>query len=149
MSFHRFVKNSSKKETFSSKKKHLEQTILGNTLQQSFVDDCNDDVFSGKKFKKMLGLAGEIVSNSKQSTFLDINILMAKLEKTVISRVACSSRHSLVVTNTGAVFAWGENDSSQLGYETSKKNKGKNYESKPRKIETLQKEFIIDVACGE
>lgn len=74
---------------------------------------------------------------------------LSKLERAAVSRVACSSRHTLIVTNTGSVFSWGENDHSQLGYETSKRNKGTTYECKPRKVESLAKEFIIDVACGE
>ena len=36
-----------------------------------------------------------------------------------------------------------------MGYATSKKNKTTTFESKPRKVESLAKEFIIDVACGE
>ena len=55
----------------------------------------------------------------------------------------------MIVTNTGSVFSWGENEYCQLGYDTQKKNKGVTYDGKPRKIEALSKEFIIDAACGE
>lgn len=55
----------------------------------------------------------------------------------------------MIVTNTGSVFSWGENEYGQLGYNTPKKSKGVNFDAKPRKIELLAKEFIIDVACGE
>jgi len=55
----------------------------------------------------------------------------------------------MAVTNTGAVFSWGENDFGQLGMNTPKKGKGVSFESKPRKIESLAKEFVIDAACGE
>ena len=36
-----------------------------------------------------------------------------------------------------------------MGYNTPKKNQGVNFDAKPRKIEALSKQFIIDVACGD
>ena len=55
----------------------------------------------------------------------------------------------MVVTNTGSVFSWGENTYGQLGYNTLKIGKGLNFSAKPRKIESLAKEFVIDAACGD
>ena len=52
-----------------------------------------------------------------------------------------------MVTNTGTVYAWGENDFGQLGYQTTKKA-GIIFEAKPRMVETLSKKFVIDAACG-
>lgn len=75
---------------------------------------------------------------------------MAKLEKAVVTRIACSDRHSLVTINTGAVYSWGENSYGQLGYKTELKNSQHTpCSSRPRKIESLSKSFIIDVACGD
>jgi len=55
--------------------------------------------------------AGEIVnSKEEQLNFLDIQVQLAKLSKAAITRIACSNRHAMVVTNTGAVFSWGENE---------------------------------------
>jgi E3 ubiquitin-protein ligase HERC4 len=53
------------------------------------------------------------------------------------------------VTNTGSVYSWGENESNQLGYATAKKSQGLIYEAKPRRIEVLSKQFVIDAACGD
>lgn len=78
-----------------------------------------------------------------------MSIQLSKLETTQVSRIACSERHCLAVTNTGSVFAWGENEYSQLGYTTSKKPQGIEFEPKPRKIESLAKQFVIDAACGD
>lgn len=63
-------------------------------------------------------------------------------------RIACSDKHAMVVTNTGAVYTWGENDFSQLGYNTPKQGNGVNFSVTPRKVENLSKTFVIDVACG-
>ena len=82
--------------------------------------------------------------------FLDIQLQLSKLEKAAVTRICCSNKHALAVTNTGSVFAWGENDNMQLGYATPKKNsQGLTFESKPRRLECLAKEFIIDAACGD
>ena len=47
------------------------------------------------------------------------------------------------------MYAWGENDFNQLGYQTTKKAQGIVYEPKPRKIELISKQFVIDAACGD
>ena len=54
----------------------------------------------------------------------------------------------MIVTNTGSVYTWGENDFSQLGYNTPKSNNGVYYSVNPRKVDNLSKTFVIDVACG-
>jgi alpha-tubulin suppressor-like RCC1 family protein len=73
---------------------------------------------------------------------------MSKLERASVSRIACSNKHSIIVTNTGTVYAWGENDFGQLGYQTTKKGSGIVFEAKPRMVEILSKKFVIDAACG-
>lgn len=55
-------------------------------------------------------------------------------------------------TNTGSVFSWGENDYGQLGYSCRKSSSGhtsNRFEASPRKIDQLNKSFIVDVACGD
>jgi len=42
-------------------------------------------------------------------------VLMA-MDKVRVTRIACSNKHSLICTNTGAVFSWGQNDFGQLGH---------------------------------
>lgn len=53
---------------------------------------------------------------------LDMQILLLQIEKVCVSKVACSNKHSLICTNTGAVFSWGENDFGQLGFMSRKKS---------------------------
>lgn len=154
ITFHRFVRNSNQKQAYLNKKRQVETEILGHAFSTHFTGDCDDDFSPGLKgsklLKKTFNAAGEIVrSQEDQINFLDIQLQLSKLTKTAVNRIACSSRHTLAVTNTGAVFSWGENDHFQLGYATTKKNKGITYEAKPRKVESLAKEFVIDVACGE
>lgn len=65
-------------------------------------------------------------------------------------RISCSSKHAIVITNTGSAYSWGENNHGQLGYESAaSKGKSAVFEQKPRKIEAFSKEFVIDAACGE
>ena len=47
------------------------------------------------------------------------------------------------------MYAWGENEFGQLGFNCTKKAQGVVYEAKPRKVESLSKHFVIDVACGD
>jgi len=54
ITFHRFVKSSSKKQQFQQKKKIVETEILG----RSFLSDFADDEVQFKKGKKIIGLAG-------------------------------------------------------------------------------------------
>jgi E3 ubiquitin-protein ligase HERC4 len=84
-----------------------------------------------------------------ESKFLDIQIQLSKLDRAAVSRISCSNKHSIIVTNTGTCYAWGENDFNQLGFQTTKKSQGIIYESKPRKVESISKQFVIDAACGD
>ena len=73
---------------------------------------------------------------------------MGKLDKATVLRISCSSKHALIATNTGSVFSWGENEFGQLGHNIAKNKKGVIFDGKPRKVESLSKQFAIDVACG-
>ena len=156
LSFHRFVKSSSKKndQSFSSRKKQIENEILEHAFN-SFSQDCDSNFEMGAKrgkkvWQRTMDAAGEIVSSSKDAHFLDMQLQLSKLDKASVMRISCSSRHAIVITNTGSAYSWGENNYGQLGYESSTKS-GKSviFEQKPRKIEALSKEFIVDAACGE
>ena len=77
------------------------------------------------------------------------------MDRVRVTRLCCSDKHSLVCTNTGAVFAWGQNDFGQLGIQNGPKlNKAGApvaglFSSTPKKVIGLDKQFIHDVACGD
>ncbi|XP_073971825.1 RCC1 and BTB domain-containing protein 1-like isoform X1 [Rhodnius prolixus] len=66
------------------------------------------------------------------------------LSDKVIVEVACGSHHSVVLTNEGEVYAWGQNKCGQTG-------SGMNpNQSSPRKVNSLiGGKFIIGIACGQ
>ena len=59
-------------------------------------------------------------NDEDEALFLDTQIQLSKITRATVMRIACSDKHAMVVTNTGAVYTWGENDFSQLGYNTPK-----------------------------
>jgi len=76
--------------------------------------------------------------------------MLSKLEKAAVAKIACSNRHAVIATNTGAVYSWGENNCCQLGYSTpAKSQQHVSFQARPRKIEALSKNFVVDVACGD
>jgi alpha-tubulin suppressor-like RCC1 family protein len=89
-----------------------------------------------------------------------------KMNKACVIKIACSNKHSLVCTNTGALFAWGQNDHNQLGFTYHKvgaeaQSQGgmlgnmttydheNMFAMTPRRVENTGKNFFIDVACGD
>ncbi|KAI3382437.1 hypothetical protein SNEBB_003489 [Seison nebaliae] len=59
-----------------------------------------------------------------------------------IEMIACGARHSMILTTSGKVFAFGSNQHGQLGIG--------NCEDKiwPIKVKSLEKEIIIKIECG-
>jgi len=83
---------------------------MGRAFDQRLDDWAADDFTTSRK-SKALRAAGRIVANDEeQVNFLDIQLQLSKLEKAAVMRIACSSKHALIVTNTGSVFSWGENE---------------------------------------
>jgi len=58
-------------------------------------------------------------------------------------RVYGGTEMSAALTDDGAIFTWGQGSQCQLGHN------GVNNESKPRKVERLSKETVVDVAMGK
>ncbi|XRB22633.1 regulator of chromosome condensation [Pseudoscourfieldia marina] len=62
--------------------------------------------------------------------------IMHKFSRGRVTKVAAGDRHSLALTDSGEVFAWGSADCGQLGVEI--KERGRKYIGYPRKIESLK-----------
>jgi alpha-tubulin suppressor-like RCC1 family protein len=58
-------------------------------------------------------------------------------------RVFGGTESSAALTEDGAIFTWGQGSQCQLGHN------GVNNESKPRKVERLSKDVVVDVAMGK
>jgi alpha-tubulin suppressor-like RCC1 family protein len=67
-----------------------------------------------------------------------------KLMNERIVDICCGDFHSLVLSECGRVYAWGDNRYGQIGNECDNK-----CQSIPIKIETLVKVKIISISCGQ
>lgn len=68
--------------------------------------------------------------------------LVEALRGKKISHVAVGALHCLAVTETGQVYAWGDNDHGQQGNGTTVVNR------KPTLVQGLETSRIVKVACG-
>ncbi|XP_069495940.1 RCC1 and BTB domain-containing protein 2 isoform X3 [Ambystoma mexicanum] len=70
---------------------------------------------------------------------VSINLLDKK-----VTAVACGSYHSMVLTSDGEVYAWGYNNSGQVGSGSTAN------QPTPRRVTScLQNKVVVDIACGQ
>uniref|UniRef100_A0A8D3BQR0 RCC1 and BTB domain containing protein 2 n=1 Tax=Scophthalmus maximus TaxID=52904 RepID=A0A8D3BQR0_SCOMX len=61
-----------------------------------------------------------------------------------VTEVACGSHHSIALTTDGEVFAWGYNNSGQVGSGSTAN------QPTPRRVSScLQNKVVVNVACGQ
>ena len=75
---------------------------------QSFIEEKCILELQNLEDKDKKKFAGEYTVTDKQ----EIDILLTQMDRVRVTRIACSNKHSLVCTNTGAIFSWGQNDFS-------------------------------------
>ncbi len=63
-----------------------------------------------------------------------------------INDICCGGCHSLVLTNSGEVYAWGENDCGQIGNERRGQNE---CQLIPIKLNGFSNEKIVMISCGD
>jgi RCC1 and BTB domain-containing protein len=123
------------------------------------IDNCRPslsgkrivDICCGANYCLVLNSSGEvyafgrnnygqigIATNNNQLT--PIKVLGFDNKKVVI--ISCGSSHSLVLTESGEVFGWGNNAFGQLGI-------GNNlHQSSPIKVNLKNNVFVKDIVCG-
>jgi RCC1 and BTB domain-containing protein len=69
-------------------------------------------------------------------------ILNQYLNNENVTDISCGNRHSLVLTNCGEVYAWGENDFGQIG------NGCYDNQLKPIKVKGFNNERVVMISCG-
>ncbi|XP_015608978.1 RCC1 and BTB domain-containing protein 1 isoform X3 [Cephus cinctus] len=85
----------------------------------------------------------EVGNGSSNQTHTPASICMNLSDKFVID-IACGSHHSLVLTDEGEVYAWGQNNCGQVGSGISSN------QCAPRKVNSsLSTKKVISIACGQ
>ncbi|KAB1267662.1 RCC1 and BTB domain-containing protein 2 [Camelus dromedarius] len=70
--------------------------------------------------------------------------ISTNLSNKQVTEVACGSYHSLVLTSDGEVFAWGYNNSGQIGSGSTAN------QPIPRRVTgCLQNKVVVNIACGQ
>lgn len=92
----------------------------------------------GENENGKLGLSGTQLNETR------IPQPLPSLKNDKYTKVACGARHTVALTEYGVCYSWGDGSHGQLGHGTMVLEM-----AQPRKIEFLNSENVIDVACGD
>jgi alpha-tubulin suppressor-like RCC1 family protein len=86
-----------------------------------------------------------VLGNGKNDRMVYKPELNKNLSDKQIIDTCCGVSHSLVLTNSGQVYAWGSNEFGQIGNERSDKNE---CQLIPIKVNGFNEEKVIQISCG-
>ncbi|KAG9491407.1 hypothetical protein GDO78_000091 [Eleutherodactylus coqui] len=137
---------------------------LGTGDAQSIIDPRCVSVLSGKKIESLscgsgphvviITSDGEVYSwghnaysqlgnGSTNQALIPCQVSTNLVNKKVVS-VACGSHHSMVSTSDGELYAWGYNNSGQVGSGSTAN------QPIPRRVTScLQNKIVVGIACGQ
>jgi alpha-tubulin suppressor-like RCC1 family protein len=109
---------------------------FANGYYHCIARNCSGKVYSwGWKIRGVLGIG------SKDNSFHK-PILNEYLNNEFVIDISCGYCHSLVLTNCGEVYAWGENGSGQIG------NGCNSDQLIPIKVKSFNNERVVMISCG-
>uniref|UniRef100_A0A1A8PFB9 Regulator of chromosome condensation (RCC1) and BTB (POZ) domain containing protein 2 n=2 Tax=Nothobranchius TaxID=28779 RepID=A0A1A8PFB9_9TELE len=84
------------------------------------------------------------LGNNTTNAGLSPALITNNLQSKKVTEVACGSHHSLALTQDGEVFAWGYNNSGQVGSGSTAN------QPTPRRVSScLQNKVVINIGCGQ
>jgi alpha-tubulin suppressor-like RCC1 family protein len=86
-----------------------------------------------------------VLGNGKRNDEIYSPELNQYLSDKQIIDICCGGYHTLVLTNRGEVYAWGENTKGQIGNQTSGFDQ---YQLIPIKVNAFNDEKVIQISCG-
>ncbi|CAB1347217.1 unnamed protein product [Coregonus sp. 'balchen'] len=118
---------------------------LGTGDSQSTILPKKLDFLSGRKVLFAWGHNGySQLGNGTTNQGVAPVLVSASLLNKRVMEVACGSHHSLALTNTGEVYAWGYNNCGQVGSGSTAN------QPTPRRVSNcLQNKVVVSITCGQ
>uniref|UniRef100_A0AAR2LBV3 BTB domain-containing protein n=1 Tax=Pygocentrus nattereri TaxID=42514 RepID=A0AAR2LBV3_PYGNA len=136
---------------------------LGLGDMQSTIESRRIDVLCGKKIVSLsygtgphvvIATAGEVyawghngysqLGNGTTNHGLTPALVSTNLINKRVTEVACGSHHTIALTTEGEVYAWGYNNSGQVGSGSTAN------QPTPRRVSScLQNKVVVNIACGQ
>ncbi len=124
---------------------------VANGLNHCIARNSSGKVYCwGRNFWGQLGIGSEnyswgfvfgFLGRSQYKSYLK-PILNQYLNNELVVDISCGAGHSLVLTNCGEVYAWGENYNGQIG------NGCNDTQLKPIKVKGFNNEKVVMISCG-